>query len=111
MDIRDVRWSESEKQIARIAYELARQRDYHAIRQRITEIIRRAGNQKDDEFVCRLNDYLRKACRELDEKYDFRYSVLIYVFARLIREGLLSEEDLIGLREEKLEMIRGLLSL
>ncbi len=42
---------------------------------------------------------------EIDEKYDYRYSVLILVFARLIKDGWLSFEDLEGLAEEKIAQI------
>jgi hypothetical protein len=110
--LHDLKWSDSEKKAARAAFDLARQRDYRAFRQRITAMVQQASGEKDDDaFVWRLHDYLRKTCRDMDEKYDFRYSVLIYIFARLVREGLLSEQELAGLREEKLEMIRRLVSI
>jgi len=38
--------------------------------------------------------------------YNFRYSVLPAVFARLVREGRLKEGDLYGLGEDKLAVIR-----
>lgn len=44
--------------------------------------------------------------RELDQKYDFRYSVLIGVFARLMAEGWLTLEDLAGMDLAKRELIR-----
>jgi hypothetical protein len=58
-----------------------------------------------------VEDYLRQERRELDEIFDYRYSLLPLVFARLIREGHLDLARLNGLSEEKLEMIRRLLSL
>jgi hypothetical protein len=39
-------------------------------------------------------------------KYDYRYSQLISVFGRLIREGRLTEAHLEGLSQDKLEFIR-----
>ena len=47
-----------------------------------------------------------KTRKEMDEKYDYRYSVLPFVFARLICDGWIKPEDLAGLSEEKLELIR-----
>jgi len=36
----------------------------------------------------------------MDEKYEHRYSRLIFLFARLVHEGYLREEDFAGLGEE-----------
>ena len=46
--------------------------------------------------------------RVRDEKYDYRYSVLILTFARLLREGWLQEAELSGLGPEKIEKIKAL---
>jgi hypothetical protein len=42
-----------------------------------------------------------------DGRYDYRYSVLPLVFAGLVRNGLLAEEELAGLAEDKREFILG----
>ena len=60
----------------------------------------------DQPGLWRLLEYLTKIREEMDEKYDYRYSVLPFVFARLIREGWITQEDLAGLSEEKLTEIR-----
>src|SRR2546422_6074746 len=39
-------------------------------------------------------------------KYDYRYSVLISVFGRLLHEGWLNETDLTGISPEKLQLIQ-----
>jgi Photoprotection regulator fluorescence recovery protein len=44
--------------------------------------------------------------RTVDKIYDYRYSVLLNVFARLLRDGWLTETDLVGLQEEKIEKIK-----
>ena len=44
--------------------------------------------------------------RRIDRQYDYRYSVLLNVFAGLIQKGRLREQDLQGLSEEKLRQIR-----
>jgi hypothetical protein len=43
---------------------------------------------------------------EIDRKYDYRYSELTHVFGKLLHESRLSEEELRGLREDKLKAIR-----
>lgn len=40
-------------------------------------------------------------------KYNYRYSVLIIVFGTLMREGLINENNLEGLSEDKMKVIRG----
>jgi hypothetical protein len=44
-----------------------------------------------------LEAYLTRRRNEIDNKYDYRHSVLPCVFAELIREGRLKEQDLRGL--------------
>jgi len=53
-----------------------------------------------------LSEYPTKKRKEMDEKYDYHYSVLPIVFARLICEGWIEPEDLAGLSEEKMEQIQ-----
>jgi hypothetical protein len=44
---------------------------------------------------------------EIDRKYDYRYSVLPIVFAELVKQGRIAENDLHGLAPEKIELILG----
>jgi hypothetical protein len=43
---------------------------------------------------------------EIDRKYEYKYSQLTHVFGRLLHEQRLYEEELLGLREDKLKLIR-----
>jgi len=61
--------------------------------------------------VWQILDYLSEKQRELDRKYDFRYSVLTSVFGRLLGESWLSEADLGALSREKLDIIECVASL
>jgi hypothetical protein len=101
----DLRWSASEKQIARSAYERALG---SALAKLMTEFKARAAAVATPADMWAVEDYLRQARRELDEIFDYRYSQLPLVFARAIREGHLDEAELSGLSEEKLEAIRRL---
>ncbi|MGB7622904.1 MAG: hypothetical protein WBN92_11195 [Terriglobia bacterium] len=53
-----------------------------------------------------LEHYLTERRKEIAHKYDFRGSRLIDVLGRLLYENRLGEEDLRGLREEKMKSIR-----
>jgi hypothetical protein len=50
--------------------------------------------------------YLTQRRKEIDRKYDYRYSQLTQVFGRLLYEKRLREEELRGLGEDKLKPIR-----
>lgn len=108
MDLRDIKWSAQEKKIARAAFEKAYKQEMLQIQNFIAEKVR---SFKDENEVWKLHDYLTEKRREIDEKYDYRYSMLIYVFSRLIRDELIGWEDLQGLSAEKISFIQRLLSL
>jgi hypothetical protein len=50
--------------------------------------------------------YLTQHRKEIERKYDYRYSQLTHVFGKLLHESRLREEELRGLREDKLKLIR-----
>ena len=52
-----------------------------------------------------LEHYLTQRRKEIDRRYNFRSSRLIDVLGRLLYENRISEEDLRGLREEKMNSI------
>ncbi|NEO28224.1 MAG: hypothetical protein F6K03_15420, partial [Kamptonema sp. SIO4C4] len=98
-------WSQAEKQVARVAFETAHNREAEAI---LEEVRKTATAIADLEEVWRLHDFLSARRHDMDGKYDFRYSNLIFVFAQLVGEGWLSLEDLEGLAREKLTKISAL---
>ena len=100
-------WSASEKKAARRAYEAALERAFAKIMAEFKEKAAAAATPSD---MWAIEDYLRRRRREIDEIFDYRYSKLLLVFARLIREGLLDEAWLSDLSEEKQEIIRHLVS-
>ena len=56
--------------------------------------------------LCDLQEYLTERRKEIDRKYDYRYSHLTQVFGRLLYETRVSEEELRGFSEDKLKTIR-----
>ena len=53
-----------------------------------------------------LEHYLTQRQKEIDRKYEYHYSRLTDLLGRLLYENRLSEEELRGLREDKMESIR-----
>lgn len=103
----EFKWSPSEKKAARAAFDLALDRELKAIRQEVEALLQKSG---DESSIWRVHDYLSAKRREVDEKYDYRYSVLTLVFSRLVIEGWLTLDDLSGIGAEKIEMIRKVIS-
>jgi hypothetical protein len=96
-------WSRSEKTIARTAFEAALGRELHEV---IQEAKKMASHIQQSSDLWDLESYLTQRRKEIDRKYDYRYSRLTQVFGRLLHESRLSEEELRGLREDKLKPIR-----
>jgi len=67
-----------------------------------------ANQIKEPAEVWALEHYLTERRKEINRKYDYRYSQLTLVFGRLLYEKRLGEEELGGLREDKLKSIRSL---
>ena len=96
-------WSRSEKIIARTAFDAALGRELHEVIQETQKMASRIQHSSD---LWDLEHYLTQRRKEIDSKYDYRYSRLTHVFGKLLYEKRLGEEDLRGLREDKLKPIR-----
>ena len=96
-------WSEAEKKIVRRVFNAALQRELVQV---MAEFKRRAASASDPEDMWSVQEYLAQARRQIDTKYDFRYSQLLIVFGRLLRESRIEEGDLAGLSDEKLGYVR-----
>lgn len=103
----DLRWTGSEKKIARKAFDAALDR---ALAKTLSAFKARAAAATTPDEMWDIGDDLYRKRREIDRTFDYRYSQLPIVFAQLIRQGHLEEAELSGLSEEKLEEIRHLLS-
>ena len=102
----EIRWSKTEKKKARETFEKAYRRECAELARKIRVKAKELSGPDD---IWRLHDFLTKERRELYHKYDYRYSVLIFVFATLIKEGWLSLEELDGVGEDKTSQIAALL--
>jgi hypothetical protein len=98
-------WSKSEKAIARTAFDAALKRELQDVVRKTKQM---ANQIKEPAEVWELEHYLTERRKEIDRKYDYRYSQLTLVFGRLLYEKRVGEEELGGLREDKLKPIRSL---
>ncbi len=96
-------WTGSEKAIARKAFDAALGQELHEV---IQEAKGMANEIQKSSDLWDLEHHLTQRRKEIDRKYDFRGSRLTDVLGRLLYENRLSEEDLRGLREDKLKPIR-----
>ena len=79
-----MRWSQSEKKIARRVYDTALETELAEI---MAEFKGKAAAAATPDEMWELEGLLSRKRREIQEKYDYRYSQLILVFARLLQEG------------------------
>ena len=96
-------WSRSEKAIARKAFDAALERELHEV---MKETKNMASQIKEPSDLWDLERYLTERRKDIDRKYDTRGSRFKDVLGRLLFENRLGEEDLRGLREEKMKSIR-----
>ncbi|WP_219884521.1 hypothetical protein [Merismopedia glauca] len=98
----EIKWSETEEKIAQVAFDKAYQRETTAL---IEEIRQYTGAIATLDDTWRLHDFLSSRRHDIDGKYDYRYPVLLFVFARLVQEKWLDLSELDGLDREKLAKI------
>jgi hypothetical protein len=101
----DIHWSDSEKQAANDVFKRAYEREVQSL---MKDFQQKATQITDVEELWQLHDFLSAKRHEIDGKYDYRYSMLVFVFAELLREGWLSLEELQFLEKDKLAKITAL---
>jgi hypothetical protein len=105
MQVTNTEWSETEKTVAHKAFERAYEREIDAL---IKEVRSKASAIAQIKDMWSLHDFLSARRHDIDGKYDYTYSALIFVFARLIKEGWLDINELEGLSKDKLTKITAL---
>lgn len=96
-------WTNSEKKLARKVFDAAVERE---LSQLVEEFKRKAAATSDVETLWEVRDWMNRRQREIDSEFDFRYSQLIFVFARLVRTRKIEIAELNGLSEQKLAEIQ-----
>ncbi len=97
------KWSATERKVARKAFDSAFQKECSQI---LSDVKKMAMDASKPPDLWDIRRYLDERLKEVERKYDYRYGVLPYLFARLLNEGWISLEDIAGLGEDKIEHIR-----
>jgi hypothetical protein len=95
-------WTPAERKVARRAFRAAYTKQCATIAETAKRML---APPTPPEEIWQLHNYLSRERKNVDLKYDYRYSVLISVFAQLLREGWLKMADLEGLDADKIEQI------
>lgn len=101
----DFKWTDSEKKMARNVFNACLNAELGEI---LEELKAKAVQAVSANDIWEIEAFLTKKRHDIDEKYDFRYSQIIYLFARLIQEGRLHEDQLGKFSAEKLSFIHGI---
>jgi hypothetical protein len=112
--VHDLKWSTSEKKLARAVFDAALKRECASI---LCEFKMRAAKAKakakakTTQDMWDIEDCLTRQRRDIDSKYDYRYSQILLVFGRLLRDGWIEECELHGLSPEKLSYVKQIASM
>ena len=104
----DLKWTEREKKIARRVFEAALQQELSEV---MAEFKEKAVRVEKPDDMWAVEGWLAQQRRDIDTKYDFRYSQLVIVFGKLLRESRITEQQLEGLGEDKLSYIERIATL
>lgn len=105
MQASEAKWTDLEKKIARTAFDKAYKREVEALLKHVREEAEAIAEVED---LWRLHDFLSAKRHEMEGKYDYHYSTLIFIFAGLLKEGWLQMSDLEGLDRDKLAKVAAL---
>ena len=98
----EFKWKDSEKKIANRAFEQARTAELDKV---IQSFKADAAKIEDADQLWTLIDQMKNRRYQFEQKYDYRYSILVSVLARLLGEQRISIEDLAGLDGDKLAAV------
>ena len=102
-DLRSLKWSAKEKAVASRAFD-------RALKLELDDVLReakdRASRIEEASGLWELERWLTQRRQKIDSEFDFRYSVLLHVFARLLRVRRIIDDDLQGLSQDKLDLIQ-----
>ena len=93
LEVSKNKFSEIEENIAKQALQTAHQREVSAL---ISQVRDRANTITELEDLWYLHDLLSTKRYEIDGKYVYNCSTLVFDFARLVQEGWLNLDDLSG---------------
>lgn len=95
-------WTIEEHEIARRAFDAAYVR---AIHQLVSTIKEQVGSLNTVESVWEFHDYLSIQRHTIEGRFSFNTEGILFVFASLVKDNLLTVEELAGLDAEKLSKV------
>ncbi len=104
----DLKWSNAEKALSRKLFEQALDTE---LAETLAEFKAKAAVAGKPEDMWAIHEYLGARRRDIDAKYDYRDSQLIFVFGVLLRESRIQGLQLAGLSQDKQAMIKRFASL
>lgn len=102
LQVSKIQWSETEITIIKQALQTAYQRETSTL---IANVRDRASSIIELDDLWYLHDLLSTKRYEIDGKYDYDPTTVVFDFAKLIKEGWLSLDDLKGLKPETISKI------
>ena len=87
-------WTDQEQAVAREAFELAYGRSTVAL---IEAVRRQVDTLQTVDALWQLHDFLSIQRHVIEGRFDFRLDGILFVFASLVKEGLLQLDELQGL--------------
>ena len=105
MQVSNSEWTDSEKKIAETAFNQAYKREIDALLKQVRE---QASTIVELNDLWRLHDFLSARRHEIEGKYDYQYSAMLFIFAELVKEGWLHLSELEGLDQAKLSKVTAL---
>jgi methionine synthase II (cobalamin-independent) len=105
MPVTNTTWSDTEQKIAQEAFHQAYDRE---IRDLMEEVKSRSASIQQIDDLWQIHDLLSARRHQIDGKYDARPSALMFVLAQLLKEKLISIDELKGLEPGKLAKIAAL---
>ncbi|NBD15895.1 MAG: hypothetical protein GVY04_07040 [Cyanobacteria bacterium] len=105
MQVTDKQWSSQEEKIAQEAFNKAYKREIAAL---IQEVEQQAKQVEVVEDLWHLHDLLSAKRHEIDGKYHYDPSTLLFILAELVQGGWLKLQELEGLEQNKVSKIKAL---
>lgn len=101
----EAEWTDTEKKIAKTVFDKAYNREIEALLKQVRE---QASTIVELTDLWQLHDFLSAKRHEVEGKYDYQYSALLFVFAGLVKEGWLHLNELEGLSQDKRSKVAAL---
>jgi phage terminase large subunit-like protein len=108
MQVINHEWTRTEEEEARKAFDIAYKREVEAL---IYSVRHQIDSLVEIEDMWRLHDFLSVKRHEIDGRYDYQLSILVFVFADLVKAGWLTINELDGLNADKIAKIAALTSM